>query len=542
MKDSLEKKSLTISEYALFQIMPLIRLSVLILTCWYYPFYYVLPLYYCIIWLYYKSVQLITGWIPSTSIDCMFVLEKSNEAYTGLTFMEVPKGRQNDFTQIFLEKFLKTFPKFRAYVVMFMGDPWWQVVSHEEAKKTINIRYIDDVILKNPKDLAEYSNKELKNTISLHRKNFPYEILVFTNPEGLAVVGFKYHHGLSDGVGFTSAFFSLSNNYSLDIFPMKFKSMTTLQSIMINTKMAIFLIYYILKNIYQNYVSINCGASCFKYKNHNMKKEKFISKTVNSTNSEESKKIEEEQQKLLHNKNNSSLYKEVNHTAMNSTLFSYSDPLDLAKYKEISKHLKISFNDLVISVINAATNKFYKDHGYNKTQIGILCPISKRGFPENYKDVLIENNAFATAVGLPLIDDPIEEVNKIKSKLADTFRDIAYIFSGDFFVRQCTFFLPDLIMKILFKNVVQNADFTISNVAGPKEAIFYDDIELINYYPFITTGLQSSFIVVISYNKKFYYFYYVNEGINLDPWEVMEYFDKEFQRTLENFNKLKEIS
>lgn len=290
-----------------------------------------------------------------------------------------------------------------------------------------------------------------------------------------------------------------------------------IQNILLFFKVFIFSPFYVFKQLNRNMFNLNCGPSAFKYLNHNFAYTK-------------NKEIQYGNQSH-----------EILHSPKDGTLFSTSKSRKLQDYIQINKSLKITFNDLIIAIVNSATNKFYKSKKYFKESIGIICPISLRGFPEKFEDTILENDVFGMSVKLPLINDVYSEIKTINKKLADTFRDFAEIKSGEYGAKLMNYLFPDFIFKPFFRQPVRNADFVISNVAGPKESVFFNDIELVNYYPFLTTGMQASFITVISYNNYFSFSFNVNEGIELNPWEVMGYFESEFDFVLEQFIKIKNL-
>eukprot|EP00340_Litonotus_pictus_P011729 CAMPEP_0170536492 /NCGR_PEP_ID=MMETSP0209-20121228/102176_1 /TAXON_ID=665100 ORGANISM="Litonotus pictus, Strain P1" /NCGR_SAMPLE_ID=MMETSP0209 /ASSEMBLY_ACC=CAM_ASM_000301 /LENGTH=151 /DNA_ID=CAMNT_0010837861 /DNA_START=1230 /DNA_END=1685 /DNA_ORIENTATION=- len=144
----------------------------------------------------------------------------------------------------------------------------------------------------------------------------------------------------------------------------------------------------------------------------------------------------------------------------------------------------------------------------------------------------------------PLISDPLTETKRIHSVLTETFKDFSYILIGDYFSKFMNYFLPDFITKPIYRETVKTADIIFSNVAGPKKSVWYGGgkVELIDYYPFLTTGMGATFLTLISYSNQFKFQLNVNEGIDLDPWEVMEFLEAEFDYTLEKFSTMKENS
>ena len=191
-------------------------------------------------------------------------------------------------------------------------------------------------------------------------------------------------------------------------------------------------------------------------------------------------------------------------------------------------------------IVNAATNNYYKDQNYPKKDISILCPVSLRAFPKNKSECDISNNAYAIGVTLPLIENPFTESKLISKRLGFAFRDLSYIYSTNYIFKTMSHFLPNSIMRMIMRDATQKHDFLISNVAGPKETLWFeDDLSLTNYYPLMTSGMHSTFILVKSYQNKFNIEFNVNEGLNLDPYEVLEYIENELDKMLLEFDNIK---
>lgn len=523
--------------YWIFQFFPLTRTLVVI------ALYYLLNniiisflLLALLQFLYYKIIYYLKGYIPLLNIDKIFINYKEYEDYMGICFIKVTKNKQKDLLNYFFENAFKSLPKLRSHLKFFLGEYWWEPISYEKAINKFKVTYDSKTIMNTTEDMCMYSNKELKIHIDIHSKDnlFPFEAIVFNNSSSNNdIIAFKFHHILGDGMAFISLFIAMGKNYDPSIFPITIKKPTIIMKMLLYLKIIIFLPYYCLNSIIDNMFRVNCGPSSFKYHNHN---KLIYSKPDDSDNS---KTVEIKDIKIEDLKNIKNGISDINSVRKpkDGTIFTSSKQYNLQDYIKINKFMGITFNDLIVSIILSAVNKFYKSKNYNKDNISIICPINMRGLPTSVNDVLISNNTIGFSIKLPLINNSLTDSYNIRKKLSESFRDIAYLKSLELMFKAVIFFLPEELSKRLFNKTIRDCDMVISNVPGPKKSVFYNDIELVEYIPFLTTGMQSNFFTIASYNNKFRFCFNVNEGVELNPWEVTKFIENEFDFVLENFIK-----
>jgi hypothetical protein len=262
----------TKGNFFILNIVPLLKLlTITYLSLYYYPIYYVFPLYLILIeTLAYKLIEILFKLESLTAFDRIFLHEEVNEPYIGITFVEVTEGKQQILVDTFINKALKKLPKLRSYLESYYFDYFWKEVSYEEAVKKLRIKYDNTTIISNSREMSDYTNKELKNDrMFIYEGKFPYEIIVFNNPKGKSLIGFKFHHVMSDGIGFCSTFFAQGDNYDLSLFPIVPKFNNWFNWFLLLPFMILLYPYYIYLHFRQNLIKIDTGASCFKYHNHN---------------------------------------------------------------------------------------------------------------------------------------------------------------------------------------------------------------------------------------------------------------------------------
>lgn len=505
----------TKGNFFILNVVPLLKLlAVVYLSIYHYPFYYVLPLYLVIVEiLLYKVLELLFKLESLTAFDRIFLHEELNEPYIGITFVETTEGKQQVLVDTYLKIAFKKLPKLRSYLESYYFDYFWKEVTYEDALKKVKVIEDKETIIQNSKDMSEYTNKELKkNRMLIFEGNFPYEIIVFKNPKGKSLVGFKFHHAMSDGMGFCSTFFALGDNYDLSLFPIVPKFNNWFNWLLLLPFMILLYPYYIYLHFSQNLIKINTGASCFKYHNHNSFK----------TSIELDKNIKEH---------------DIYHEAKEGTLFSISEPFEFSKFSKICKDLKITFHDLFISVLSEATYN-YKNMNKFKKEIGVLCPIGLKFFPNKLEETILNNYTFGATMTIPLIETFDKGYEIIKKANANAFRDLGYVKTGEYTSRLMAIFFPHYLVKFLYTWSLKKTDFVVSNVPGPRKSIKYGDCELKFFYPMLTTGIPSSFMTVLSYDNKFVFQFNVNEAVDLDPWEFNRLVQEHFNKILEKHEKI----
>lgn len=478
--------------------------------------------------LYYIIISKTFNLIPLSNTDKIFINNSKNQDYSGICFMRLDKDKHFEYLELYKQTILKKKPRSRSVLKFLNCEFWFEVIPFEEAIKKLKIRYIDNILINDEKDICIFAQKELQRHVDILNGEFPYEIIVFSNKESQSVIAFKFHHILSDGMGFITTFMSLTNNYSPSIFPYSVKKISFLKKIIfyIITILTIPInLFYIIKSVSEG----NTGPSPFKFYNHNQLH--FPTSLMNKKMSDMT------YEEIITIKNEVSSTKCSFKTPLETTLFACSKLRKLESIKKITKHLKMSFNDLVTIILTSAIGKFFKVKGYLKDQVTIIIPINLRGIPENFRKSTLENNTTGFSFNLPLVKNSNWEDRTIKKKLGLLLKNHSSIIVISWLFNFLMFFFPDKLAKFVYHKTMLNSDLNFSNLGGPKEKVFYENkIGIINYYPYMTAGLQGCFITLNSYNGEFSMSCGVNEGINLNPWEVIEYIEEEFNLIEEKYN------
>ena len=154
----------TKGNFFILNVVPLLKLLLVVyISIFYYPVYYVLPLYLVIVEiLIYKVLESLFKLESLTAFDRIFLHEESNEPYIGITFVETTEGKQQALVDTYLNIAFKKLPKLRSYLESYYFDYFWKEVNYEDALKKVKVIEDKETLIQNSKDMSEYTNKELK--------------------------------------------------------------------------------------------------------------------------------------------------------------------------------------------------------------------------------------------------------------------------------------------------------------------------------------------------------------------------------------------
>lgn len=484
------------SKHIEVQLFPFVKLSLLLFFIWLLGFVYGIGLFVIMLISYEKFMTKYFGLIAMTSNDQLFMFPTSTQYYLAIGFTEIKEKNYKDFLETFIERGLKKFEKLRSIRVVKHFEFWWKPLSISEALNRVEINYDNETIINTEEQKCEYSTRILKQRFDLD-KQMPYSLTVLTHPDSKPMVIWKVDHALSDAMGFISYIIATSDNYNLDLFPFKNRDVSFFTKALMYLQMVILLPYYACKSYYMNiYRFYMQGHSPLQFQ------------------SERSE-------------------------SRNSTFFALSKPRDFNQFAKMNKALKVTFNDLIVSVISASVKKlFIKRNCLKRTEFTLALPITMRSFPKKLEDLQIHNNTCGMCAEVPLVDEPLSECRGISKMFASLFRNFPYVLAIEWILRTLHILLPNVFVKNMLKFTLDRTDLVISNIPGPKEALIYNGIECVDFMTLGTSGMHSSFIIIMSYKGKFKYSVWINENVGIDPKELLDIIDLELDLTIEKWKKM----
>jgi hypothetical protein len=307
--------------------------------------------------------------------------------------------------------------------------------------------------------------------------------LMKNHPDSLIknMIMIKFDHSLTDGLGFIGMITALSDNYDIKLFPASItKNPLTLKTILWSLLISPWLMVY---PAWRHKAYLLSGETPFKSNKENL----GIPRTT------------------------------------------LSELYDFDLYSKIGKQLGITFNDLMMTVFSAALKKYCTNHFHRiPKMVATMTPIGNRSIPKNIEDIEITNNSSGIGCELILIDDPIKESHIISKEFSYHARNIPLAKSVKIMMDFMYLYLPFYLSKYLVKDTGKNFDFTISNVPGPRNNLYYSGCKIIDMIPFITPGVTSSFIGIITYSGKFRFSICFDSVLGTDPELVLKYVAEEF--------------
>jgi len=306
----------------------------------------------------------------------------------------------------------------------------------------------------------------------------------------------KFEHSLTDGLGYISLIFSLADNYDINNFPV-LRRPSLIQIIKAKIIAILMFPFYVLTSFYNNLIRLDFGDTPFKVKG------KFSGVSSKSI----------------------------------------SEVFSLSKFLNMAKKLKITFNDLILSMISSATKKLIKKHYMDKygnlNKLSCLIPIGDRGIPKSLHDLVIHNDSHGVVSLLELIDDPLnpKETKKISSEMNSSVRNYAYTFANLICIRFMNTFVPTWLTHQFYRFASRKYDILVSNVPGPKTNLIYNGDEMKEIIPFTSCGYHSIFIPVICYTNKMRIGVTVENNVGLDAHLYTKFIEDEFNLILEIFEK-----
>jgi len=322
---------------------------------------------------------------------------------------------------------------------------------------------------------------------------FKFVIINNENAKFKNLLMIKYDHILSDGLGIKDLICALADNFSLDLFP---RATSKKKSFLDYLILFILIPYYFFNYFYGNLFLLSYEKSPFKLNN-----------------------------KINSGRSNIEITKNFNFNSAS----------------KICKSLNVTFNDLMMSIISSSYRKFCKEKNLEiPKNFSAAIPVGNRKLPENLNQIKIMNDSTAVGCNIDIINNPIYDCLKIHKNLKDIVRNIPFIMITKFFTDFNFKFFPSYLSKYIIRNAGRNLDFTISNVAGPKNALVYEGGKIIEILVFSSPGYFGSLILIYSYNGQFKFVIIFDEVVGIDIKLFKELIENEIIYVF-NYGNIKHI-
>lgn len=472
------------------QSVPLIKMIIYLLICYYLGIIIGSSLSFILHKFHMYLVDKLFKLEPLTPGDMNFIWSEDHERYNLVTFLIFEDFEPEKIKNLLIEKGIKNFRKLRSKVVFKFLEWYWEEGTIEEAIKRIEIIQGNDKFkFDSHDDLLALAYQEIGLRIDILNE-LPFKFTIIKNEKAKIknILMIKFDHSFTDGLGFIGLMCALADNYSIDLFPRT----TSKQTVLLDYVILFFMIpYYIVYNFYRNLITLSTGASPFK---------------------------------LSGNKQNTG-----------QPQISISKNYDFNKASKICKSLKITFNDLMMSIISSSCRKFCLEHKLELPKnLSSAIPIGHRKLPKTLKDIRIVNDSTAVGCKIHLVSDPIKECHLIHDEFKGNVRNIPFIMLTKFLTDFVFKFFPDYLSKNIVRNASKSFDFTISNVPGPKNALYYAGGKIDEMMAFTSPGFFSSFIGVFSYNGTFRFLFCFDEILGINVNEFKNFIEREVEYVFAN--------
>lgn len=421
---------------------------------------------------------------PFNLTDLLFVWNEEDDEFNLVGLFIMDEFDPEKLKEVLIERGLKKYKKLRSVQEYKFFDWWWKEISVEEClnpKKynPVEIIYNTKIKFNVKEDLINFATECLKTKLDM-KKELPYRFTIIKNDEGEIknVFMIKFDHSLMDGMSFISLITSLSDNkLGPHMFPGGIRKTISLWQRFL---MFILFPFYFLYPLYRNLHHLRSGITPFKG-------------------------VKTGKSNLM-----------------------ISDKFDFAFYAKITKKLKITFNDLIMSVWSVAMNKYFRDNNFVCPEtITTVIPVAQKFFPQKREDLIINNSTTGLCCELILINDVVKDCYVIKKEFQNHIRNPMLVkFSrilADLMVKTCPHYLSLWVVKF----VSINMDITLSNVPGPKEILRFGDCKMKDMIPCFTPGMMNTFIGTMTYAGHFRMTIAMDNCLKIDLKNFMSYVENE---------------
>jgi hypothetical protein len=420
-----------------------------------------------------------------------YIGSKPNERYNLIAASLYDENFETEkLKKFFLERLITKHKKFQYKLTYHLFNYYWKKVPLEIViKEAVEI---SSTIVNH-----EYFESKIESELNKHidlQNSLPYKIILvpFSEQKDGKAGGciFKFDHIFSDGLHMVNAFTIIADNYTENLFHPMLKRRPPWYNSLFGLLMFPF---------YGTQVFLNA------------------------------KKQGKDQVPLRNNKPSSDI-----------TKIKISKEFDLKIFDQIKKEYKLTFNELIMSVISLGIKMLIieqnnKEHLLAK-EIKCASVIGIKGIPKHFSDLEVCNDTQGFLLHLPLIDTLSKEncilISKELRKLitnagiANAARNIVSIYSN---------FFPLNKLRELTNQYRFNIDMLCSNLPGPVEPLIYGGMKVIESFALTSCAQVKSCIPIYSYNKKFRIIYCGNAALDFHPRELI----KHIENIIYNISKLK---
>jgi hypothetical protein len=343
-----------------------------------------------------------------------------------------------------------------------------------------NIRILERQF-NNEEEIIEYAKEQANQLIDIQNK-LPYTIElasydVVKSKRGVLI--FKCDHLLTDGLGIANLFALLSDNYSPDMFPRVIKPYSF--------------------NLWEYILDLLYGCLSVLYIPY------FCYQLISFKSHDTPLKIKRQ---------------------FGNCQIGISKAYSLDTFSKIRKELEVSFNDIIVSAITEALYRVSKEEAYNEQAelVGGIT-VGVRYQATNTEELELTNKATGFVKPLPYISDYSKLVITISNLLKKHLNNIPLIMVRYKLFSIISEFIPVQLFLDFNEQFGDKIDFLCSNIPGTQKELIYAGSRVKDSIAFAFTGGIKLFIPILSYNKKFRVAISVNDCIDFNKENFLNYLD-----------------
>lgn len=389
--------------------------------------------------------------------------------------------------ELFFNKIIKPNFKFRSKLIYRFYDYFLVEESNEKELKA-RIKVIKDGNIKNDEDVKNYIKNGINNILDPFKSTI--EILIFeyghnniNNKDNKGAVYIVVDHLISDGINISKLLFLASDNYDLESFPIAFRKDIPLFKTIYDFLTIPFYFYQIFGII--------------KYK---------------STFKETAQK----------------------QAPSGKTIIEISKSFPFEKLSLKQKELKISFNDLILSILSKAFKEYFKSKS-NKTIQGLNIMIAvgvKMNLNQGFDEFDTNVRASGIMINIPAVDSIEDEAYIINKRSKIYLNNTVFPLIKANFPNLLFINIPRFILKFLAINFVRDIDFIVTNVPGTKKLVELNGNIVNEIIPLINTAFNYIKIPVTTYNNTVRFAVCVDKVTGIDPCKLVFFIEQQIQRLI----------
>ena len=415
-----------------------------------------------------------------TGIEKVYITRNPKNGFHIVSLVYFSNYNQEEMYSFIYDYYICQIKRFRQKLVEKHFEFWFKEVSTIEAKNSI----IKLKPFKNEEEILNHVEKEMNEEIDIF-KDLPYKFQIAEigkKEEKKGILIFKFEHIMTDGLGLIASLCCGASNYNINAFP-------TIMTNMKEDSLKETIFYWCVYPIFLIH-SIFFFIPMKRYKSP-----------------------------LIPN-NYSRKY-----------IIAKSKSYKLKDFEKLRKENKISFNDLIVSVIsksmynliNLKENEIYKD----KKRMRMFVPIARKKLATNIKEIDIINKTNLLVCDVPIIKDyskkNLQIIHNDIKRYFKKYIQFAYIKTTTTLGTICSW--P--IFEIASQALCNRFELAFTNVPGPKIKIDYKGNVIEDIITFITPSRGLSFLTLISYNEQFSLTFSIDDNSSVKPSDFIDIIESE---------------